>query len=66
MDKFNKRLTLPYFPADSKDLYLQPLSVKLKSSCSDTKQCQNMLYTEQSNTVFYYNDYKVLLLLDFS
>lgn len=37
MDKFNKRLTLPYIPADSKDLYLHPLSVKLKGSISDTK-----------------------------
>ena len=25
-----------------------------------------MLYTDTSNTVFYYNDYKVVLLLDFS
>ena len=25
-----------------------------------------MLYTEDSNTVFYYNDYKCVLLLDFS
>jgi len=25
-----------------------------------------MIYTENSNTVFYYNDYKVVLLLDFS
>lgn len=27
---------------------------------------KDYVYTEQSNTIFYYNDYRVLLLLDFS
>ena len=27
---------------------------------------RELLYTQDSNTVFYYNDYRVVLLLDFS
>jgi hypothetical protein len=27
---------------------------------------KEMLYTQASNTIFYYNDYRVVLLLDFS
>ncbi len=65
IDKFNKKLALPYIP-DSKDLYLQPLSVKVTQGFGARKPNQAMLYTPTSNSVFYYNDYKVVLLLDFS
>jgi hypothetical protein len=63
MDKFNKNLMLPGI-YDAKDLYLIPLSVKTKSKRNLSKE--TLLYTPMSNTVFYYNDYKVVLLLDFS
>ena len=78
LDKFNKRLVLPHIP-DAKDLYLQPLSVisrvpsepglsqeAAQMHRSESTFGRELLYTEESNTIFYYNDYRVVLLLDFS
>ena len=80
LDKFNKPLKLPHIP-DGKDLYLQPLSVISKMPVDPTNPVnpdgiqmfrsentfgRELLYTEDSNTIFYYNDYRVVLLLDFS
>lgn len=67
IDKFNRHLTVPNI-YDAKEYYLQPLSVKSKGKKQTIKkdERETLLYTELSNTVFYYNDYKVVLLLDFS
>jgi len=56
----------------NKDLYLNAINLRTKGSKSNMEACslhnekREYLYTEQTNSIFYYNDYRVLLLLDFS
>lgn len=56
----------------AKELYLTAINVRTKGAKNDTEDPKahfpkkEYVYTEQSNSIFYYNDYRVLLLLDFS
>ncbi len=71
MDKFNRQMPLSKL-IFAKELYLTAINVRTKggrNASADIKAHnpkKEYVYTEQSNTIFYYNDYRVLLLLDFS
>jgi hypothetical protein len=63
LDKVNKKMDPQKF-SDSKEFTMQPLSVKKVQQ--PAKQQPEFMYTDKSNTVFYYDKNKVVLLLDFS
>jgi hypothetical protein len=65
IDKFNKRQSLPKL-VNARELLLTPINVRTKQPGQEHHSKKQYLYTEQSNSIFYYNDYRVVLLLDFS
>lgn len=71
MDKFNRQMPLSKL-IGAKELYLTAINVRTKGAKNDTDDLKahfpkkEYVYTELSNSIFYYNDYRVLLLLDFS